>query len=678
MRFSLYPKLALTGIKKNKKLYFPYIFTGILISAIFYIVSYLKFSDTVSALPGGEQIQIMLDVGKYVIGVFALIFLFYTNSFLIKQRYKEIGLYNILGMDKKHISYIMIFEGIAVALISVFGGLFFGIALSKLSEYALVKMMLESADFSMNIEPMSIVETVITFAIIYVLITAVSLIRVARTDAIALFHSSKKGEKPPKANFFIALAGALLLAGAYVISVSAKDPLEAINGFMIAVIMVIVATYILFVTGSVWLCKFLQKRKGYYYKANHFVSVSSMAYRMKRNGAGLASICILSTMVLVTLSSTFSLYISEEDMLNNLYPHDFSATMYFDDILLNDDELKLLRSTARTSVEKSGAAVDSFTDYVYFTATGALFDGNVTLSSDAKNSGGKACMCTFVSVDDYNEITGLKAGVKAGEALVSTENCTVDGEIRLGNKTFIAKKAPADTDIGERFNMDVATVCIAVADFDETVSEALSVYSNTQMKEANGLTSSWCCDVDVTASEEVQIEASKIMQKNLLKVREDYFDDKASGLYCDGKAAAKGDFYGVYGGLFFLGIVFSLIFLTAAVMIIYYKQLSEGLEDQSRFEIMQKIGMTKKDIRKSINSQVLTVFFSPLILAGVHIGFAFPAIWKVMQAFNLQNMPLFIGATVCCFAIFSIIYLIVYRLTAKTYYSIVSSDDKNR
>ena len=288
------------------------------------------------------------------------------------------------------------------------------------------------------------------------------------------------------------------------------------------------------------------------------------------------------------------------------------------------------------------------------------------------------CVCTFVSVDDYNEITGLKESVKPGEALVNTERCTVDGEIRLGNKTLRVKKALAEIEIGARFNLDVPIVYIAVADFDETVSEVLAVYNSNQKKDANGLTSGWSCDIDVTASEEKQIDAFNIMRENLLKVREDYFDDKASGLYCDGKAAAKGDFYGVYGGLFFLGIVFSLIFLTAAVMIIYYKQLSEGLEDQSRFEIMQKIGMTKKDIRKSINSQVLTVFFSPLILAGVHIGFAFPAIWKVMQAFNLQNMPLFIGATVCCFAIFSIIYLIVYRLTAKTYYSIVSSDDKNR
>lgn len=674
MRFSLYPKLALTGIKKNKKLYFPYIFSGILISAIFYIVSYLKFSDTVSALPGGEQIQTMLDVGKYVIGVFALIFLFYTNSFLIKQRYKEIGLYNILGMDKKHISYIMIFEGIAVALISVFGGLFFGIALSKLSEYGLVKMMSESADFSMNIEPMSIVETVITFAIIYVLITAVSLIRVARTDAIALFHSSKKGEKPPKANFFLALAGALLLAGAYVISVSAKDPLEAINGFMIAVIMVIVATYILFVTGSVWLCKFLQKRKAYYYKANHFVSVSSMAYRMKRNGAGLASICILSTMVLVTLSSTFSLYINEEDMLNNQYPHDFTATMYFDDILLNEDELKLLRSTARSSVEKSGAAVDSFTDYCYLTAFGMLSDGNVIFKQTDEISDDKRCVCTFVSIDDYNEITDSKASVNSDEVLIHTERCSVDGTIKLGDKTFRVKKAPAEIDVGISYSLNIPMVYIAVADMDEAVKILLSV--NNKQDEF-GMKAGWSCDIDVTASEDVQIKAAKIMRDNLLKVREDYFDDKASGLYCDGKAATKGDFYGVYGGLFFLGIVFSLIFLTAAVMIIYYKQLSEGLEDQSRFEIMQKIGMTKKDIRKSINSQVLTVFFSPLILAGVHIGFAFPAVWKVMQAFNLQNMPLFIGATVCCFVIFSIIYLIVYRLTAKTYYSIVSSDDKN-
>lgn len=320
MKRGFYPKLAMTGIARNRKTYIPYILTCTGMIMMFYIVSFLSRSDTVAAMLGGDTMQGILSLGSGVIFIFALIFLFYTNSFLIRRRKKEFGLYNILGMGKRNLAGILVWESVIIAALSYLGGLFCGILFSKLAELVMTRLLHGSVSLGFSVDWSAILRTLGLFAIIHCLILLNALRQIHVSNPVELLRSEAVGEKPPKSNWLLALLGVLILGGAYYLALTIEDPVAALVTFFLAVVMVIVATYLLFIAGSVVLCRLLQKSKRYYYKTNHFVSVSSMVYRMKRNGAGLASICILSTMVLVMISSTMCLYIGTEDTLRAQYP----------------------------------------------------------------------------------------------------------------------------------------------------------------------------------------------------------------------------------------------------------------------------------------------------------------------------------------------------------------------
>ena len=677
MKKLLYPRLAWTGIRKNRRLYVPYLLTCTGMVMMHYIITALSCSSVVYDLRGGSTIAAMLVFGSWIIALFSLIFLFYTNSFLIRRRMKEFGLYNILGMGKGNIARILVWETLISAALTLSTGLFGGFALSKLAELGLVNIMKGEVSYRIELSVQAALTTIPVFCAIFALILLAGLIRIGRTDAIALLRSENAGEKPPKANWFLGVLGALLLGGAYYLAVSIQDPISALIWFFVAVAMVILATYLLFVSGSVVLCRALQRNKRYYYKPNHFVSVSSMAYRMKRNGAGLASICILATMVLVMLCSTSCLYFGTEDSLNARYPMDLTADLRFDRVTTRDDPaLEIVRSTTMQACADRGVAPDLVMEYRHADITGCLTGTQIdpdpaNFEMDSVDIYGDVRVLHFIPLEDYNECTGTNEVLNPGEALLYATRTPYkeDGlEIIGGAKLRIVKRLDSfPVDGGAALDM-FSHFILVVPDFEELLAP-LSTLTNARGDQL--LDVKWFYGVNMNAEDDAQIAIWKELY-NRLGDRLDASGCGDVGFYIESRSENREDFYGTYGGLFFLGIALSIVFLFAAVLIIYYKQVTEGYEDQHRFEIMQKVGMTKRDIRKSINSQLLTVFFLPLIAAGMHLAFAFPMIRKLLMMFNLFNLKLLLCTTTISYLIFALLYLLVYRITSNAYYAIVS------
>lgn len=678
MKRGFYEKLAYTGIKKNKKLYTPYILTCIGMVMMTYIISFLTSSETIRSMPGGNEIQGFLGMGFGVMSVFSLIFLFYTNSFLLRRRKKEFGLYNILGMGKKNLAVVLMWESLFIAVISIVCGILSGVVFSKLAELCLIKMLQGTAEFGMTVKFSSIWQTALLFAGIFLLIFINTLRQIHLTNPIELLHSENAGEKPPKANWLLAVAGAVILGGAYYLAVTIDEPITALTLFFVAVIMVIITTYLLFVAGSVALCKILQKNKKYYYKTNHFVSVSSMIYRMKRNGAGLASICILCTMVLVMVSSTVCLYWGTEDSLRTRYPRHINIQANVSDYSeIGPERLNEIRSVSTEETAKLGAEPKNVLDYRVAAVAGYdVADGVIDVDVNNLTELSDVWQIFIVPVEDYNHIMGKNVTLEEDEALIYTTKMGQydNSTIAIGNSEplRIKEKVTDFVDNGVDAMQIFPSMCIFVSDFNEKI-EPIKEYKNNKGEPI--IQFSWFYAFDLDLDDETQIELEKTLSNNLLAIQKQAITetgDEEFYIVCEGVSAERAGFYGLYGGLFFLGVLLGIVFIFAAVLIIYYKQVSEGYEDQSRFDIMQKVGMTKKEIRKSINSQILTVFFLPLVTAGIHLAFAFPLIKKLLMLFSLTNTGLLIGVTVACYLIFALFYVIVYRLTSGAYYSIVS------
>lgn len=679
MKNGLYTKLAWTGIQKNRKLYLPYMLTCIGMVMMCYIVSFLKYSPVFGSLPGGDTVQAFLNMGFGVMCVFSLLFLFYTNSFLIRRRKTEFGLYNILGMGKKNLALVLGIETLLIALITLAAGLFCGILFSKLAELGIVKILGGTADFSFHIDLQSIRDTLLLFVVIYTLLYLNTLRQLHLTNPIELLHSENAGEKPPKGNALVAIFGAVLLIAAYVLAVSIEDPIAAMIWFFVAVIMVILATYLLFISGSVTICRLLQKNKKYYYKTNHFISVSSMRYRMKRNGAGLASICILCTMVLVMVSSTVCLYIGKEDSLRMRYPRNYNLNVSVESLdMLHGEPVRQSLDALDSICENHGYAPTNVLSYPTAAFAGLIQNDRILLEvpesvnqlMDIEN----LWQFFIISLEDYNRLMGASETLADDEVMVyTTKDQTYDAPtltIGTGEPLQVKKQAESFVDNGVDAMQVIASLYIIVPDFDA----AITAFSEQQTPaELN-----YIYAFDLSCSDDTQIALQEEMDAALSEIETQAGEGSGFNLLLEGVASERSFFYGMYGGLFFLGILLGIVFIFAAVLIIYYKQVSEGYEDQSRFEIMQKVGMTGREIRRSINSQVLTVFFLPLIMAGVHLGFAFPLIRKLLLIFSLTNFKLLILVTVCCYLIFALFYVLVYRATSRAYYFIVSAGERDQ
>lgn len=672
MKLGFYPKLAWSGMRKNSKLYVPYTLAGAGMAALFYIISYLSSSESLLMVGGGGNIAIILGMGKFVIAVFSLLFLFYTNSFLVRRRYKEFGLYNVLGMNKMNISRILLWETLINALISIGGGVLLGIVFSKLAELGLLNMIGSDVDFTLGVSAVAIIFTVGLFGAIYLLIYLNAVIRINLSSATELVKSETAGEKPPKANWLLGIAGVVILGAAYYIAVSIKSPLTAITLFFFAVIMVIIATYLVFIAGSVLMCRILQKNKGYYYKKNHFVSVSSMSYRMKRNGAGLASICILATMVLVMISSTTCLYFGTEDSLRARYPRNVNVSVWYNEQEnMSDESVSAYRDKINAAAADVG--IDNVLDYRSIATSGVLVDGGLrtgeaSITNDFIFTYSSIAEAYIIPLSDYNAMSETKETLSDDEALVFAYRTDYTSDIFA-------------VDDGTQFKVKKVLDSMPCYSGDAMASIATGIYvvvSDKSFAEGdftsqNGSSYSWKYGFDTALSDDEEMTLAQRIYGVIDRIDENSISSSVESI-----AQNRAEFYELYGGLFFLGIILSIAFICAAVLIIYYKQISEGYEDQARFDIMQKVGMTKKNIRRSINSQLMTVFYMPFVFACIHLAFAFPMIEKILRLFNLNNVWLFAFATVISVAVFALLYTLVYRATSNAYYAIVSGAREER
>ena len=639
----IYNVLAIEGIKKNKQLYLPYIISSVCIIAITYIVSYFCYSKTIISSVGGEVISSIMLLGFMVMALFSLIFVFYTHSFLFKRRKKEFGLYNVLGLAKKDICKIVFLDNIYVDIITIVLGLGVGILFSKFAELAYFKIVAKPYSIAFNLPTLSLLMTLICFLGIYFLILISSIISVYKNDTIAFLKADSSGEKAPKANFLLALVGLIILAFAYYLAITIDDPVQAMLTFFFAVIMVVVATYLLFIAGSVALCKILAHNKKYYYKLNHFISVSSMSFRMKRNGSGLASICILSTMVLVMLSSTSSLYFGAKSSNKKLFPYEYSINYNY----FSYDELLKANETITSFVESNNYKIKDRMEYHNINFYSPLEGNRVVIES---NSLDYANM-TFIDIDEYNKIYGTDYVLKDDECLLY-ENI---GEYKY-DSIVVGDNTYKIIDRVKKMPTDYVSAVSATNNYFFVVNDLESISNSLE----------GACKNTYIVQFDVYNDSLSLYDF----INEEYTSDTPYSF--QSSLNNLSDFYDLYGSLFYLGISLSIAFVIATVCIMYYKQVVEGYEDQKRFAIMKKLGLDDRQIRKSINSQLLTVFFLPLVGALSHLIFAHPMIEKLLSLFLISDIRLFFVTSIICFVSFSIIYFVIYKLTSNVYYKIVS------
>ena len=677
MKLGLYPKIAADGIRKNGRLYVPYIVTSILMIAVFYIMHLLGYSDIMKGFSGSGTAREMLQFGSLIMAVFGTIFLFYTQSTLIKGRFKEFGIYSVLGMNKRNLIKVIFFETVMTWAISMAGGILAGIGLSKIAELGFEKMIEADINYGFIISGESLAKTILVYSIIFGLIFLNAARQILFSRTINLVNSDKAGEKPPKANWAVGILGLVFLLAGYTISLKIESPMAALLFFFVAVILIIIGTYLILIAGSVVLCRILQKNKNYYYKTNHFVSVSSMAYRMKRNGAGLASICILLTMILVTISSTAALYFNREETLRNHYPNQINLVAHNDGLFEGyKDAAARLENDVNKVAEESGTkvinakALSHYSLSGYYDNNGAVdleLDPYATLSMTLDYD--RIVVVNFYDVDDYNRMTNKNITVPSGKALLGIDgNIQIGDEVRIGKKTFEVEKI--DLNDGN-FKSCIGSSPVSVLAFivDDLNSAVADFEDIKDTRNESLLIWTWNYYFDTELNAQGQIDLSK---KINAEVYVDVGEERGIEPYCTSRENERADFVSTFGGLFVLGILLSSIFMVSCVLIIYYKQISEGFEDQSRFSIMQKVGMTKENIKKSINSQMLTVFLIPILFACLHLAVVLPVVHKLLLLFGHNNIPLLLASAGLCVLFFGLIYAFVYKLTSNAYYKIVS------
>ena len=578
--------------------------------------------------------------------VFAVIFLFYTNSFLIKRRKKEIGVYNILGMGKRHIARMMAVETILTAGISILGGLVFGIIFGKLMYLLLLKILHNSVDMQFSVNGTAIVQTVILFAGIFLLTYLYNILQIQLVNPVELLHGGNQGEKEPKSRWLLVIIGVAALGNGYRIALTTEAPLEALLKFFIAVICVIIGTYALFIAGSIVVLKMLRKNKAYYYNPKHFTSVSGMIYRMKQNGAGLANICVLSTMVLVMVSTTVSLYAGMEDILDSRFPRDVSIVCKQADV----DHEEIIERFLKEQCEKAGVKI---TDRVWYSygSMNAVLKGDKLENVNQYYPDNHFYYVEMMTQDEYNRIEKRNVSLEEQEILTYTTNGKCGKkQINIAGQNYLVKK-----ELPEMTSQPKSTA--------EIYKTLYIVFANAEQIERIE---------PFSYADKFNLKGDDGKQKEALEQIQNEFYEKIPDGMMESRMLSRSSFYELYGGLFFIGIYLGSMFIMATVLIIYYKQISEGYDDRERYQIMQKVGMSKKEVKRSIRSQVLSVFFLPLVVAVIHVAVAFKVMTKILGVLNLTNVSLFAVCTIITIAVFAVFYIIVYSITAKEYYRIVN------
>ena len=661
MNRSYFPKLAATNLKKNSQTYIPYMLTCIFAIAMFFILDSFGKNDGLLTIRGGATLIAILHFGAIVIGIFSVILLFYTNSFLMKRRKKEIGLYNILGMEKKHLAYMMAYETLFTFGICLLCGLGIGLLLNKLMFLLLLRILQFNVRMTCQFHFSALVNTALLFAGIFIFMLLYNLLEIRLAKPVELLSAEKKGEKEPKAKLFSMILGVLCLASGYFIAVTTDDPFSAINLFFFAILLVICGTYLLFTTGSIALLNALKRNKNYYYKTEHFISVSSLIYRMKQNAVGLASICILSTAVLLILSTTISTYWGMEDILKTRYPADISITLENltpENLNTIDEVLSTNFAAYDVTTEKENTFHQVFLLSKKEDPTGSKLKlGNIDFSNEKMSD---CCALYLFPLEDYNQMTGNNVSLAANEILFSSSNRDFSAKtLNLSGDAYKIAGECSDLqviDASDTSFMDVA--CIVFSDASQVLD--YDIHYNGKAEDASLPTY-------------IQLDLSGDKQ-NIHNFSTTVFDtlNAVDGIDIESREETKESFFALYGTLFFIGIFLGALFFGATVLIIYYKQISEGFDDRERFILMEKVGLSKAEIKKTIHSQVLKVFFLPLIMAVIHIAFAFKMMVQVLALLSMSNIQLFLLCTVVTILIFAVIYALVYEMTAKTYYKIVN------
>lgn len=665
MRNFFYFRLALTNIKKHARSYVPYIITCVITIAMFYIIKSLAFNldKNLSSIAAATS----MSLGCIVVAIFAIIFLFYTNSFLLKKRKKEFGLYNILGMEKKHMSALIATESLIISVISLVLGLIIGIALDKLIFMIVIKLLDGQSPLGFTIIPEAILHTVVLFCIIFAAILLNSVRIVYTTKTIDLLQGSNTGEKEPKTKWLLAILGVLCLGGGYTISIISKNPVTTIGLLFIAIVLVVIGTYFIFVAGITVLLKLLRKNKGFYYKTSHFISISGMIYRMKQNAVGLANICVLSTMVLVMISTTSSLFIGMQDAIDAVLPYDYKITVANDETTNQQVKEDLKKTAADNNIK-----ITKFVDYEYLEFNADLKYNCITASDysvESKNLVG----LIIVTQQDYNMLTNSNVRLSDGQVMMFYPNSFPYSDLTIFDQRYKVKESrkisdfiPGKSLMGYSIYDSYGIVVKDNSQLEQISKYFKSYYSNTEFSRFN--CSFYDCGFNVDADQKKQLEFNQVLENS------DIFDNLRYKNFVSYffKSTMYQDFRDTYSSMFFLGIFLSILFIMATILIIYYKQISESYDDKERYEIMQNVGMSHTEVKRTIRSQVLTVFFLPLIVAGIHVAFAFPIMSRVLSLLGLINVTLYIICTVICFLVFALMYGIIFAITSRLYYKTVN------
>lgn len=682
LRNGLYPKLAAQGMRQNRRFFVPYLLALAGLTAAFYVMSALCADPGVMTMRGFAYVMVMMQIGMFVAGILSAVLLLYINSFLMKQRKKELGLYNILGMGKGNIALIQCWESLYTAILGIGGGLALGVIFHKLATVALISLLQFSIPFRSSLSLPAMVETAAFFGLLLLLALALNLFRVRVSNPIELLHGGSVGEKEPRTRWLMAVIGVLCLGAGYFIAITTKDPALAMAFYFLAVILVIIGTYCLFTAGSIALLKMLRRNKGFYYQTGHFIGVSGMLYRMKRNAVGLANICILSTMVMVMLSGTLALYLGQGEIIAAQYPANLTMDVRYDpaagqELDLDGAEALVERFAAEQSVPLIGV---NAAEYLHFNVLANPDSGRLEIGREGPSNDRRAVY--LLTPDGYAALTGNAAPVlQPGEAAVcgrlpqnfgpelAFQGISVSNGNEIGQPKVITvtDTLPAVEYFNITFDM-FETLCVVVPD-KAALMEFWALQETALENLAAELAAVLLVNLDCTNDQELALMDAWTDAS----ITEGFYSGTGAWNYwrTDSRAEMAVDGYSMAGGFLFLGIILGVIFLMATVLIIYYKQVSEGYEDQGRFEIMRKVGLSQREVRASIRSQVLIVFFLPIAVAAVHLLFDFNLVQRMLTMFGVRSILTVALCTAGTLLAFLAAYAMVYLLTARTYYKIV-------
>ena len=667
----LYFKLAKTNLSNNKPFYIPYIISSIITVAMLYMMSFLSDNKGLNKIMGADSLASIFRLGVGIIVIFSYIFLFYTNSFIIKRRKKEIGVYNILGMEKRHLSKVLFVETIYSAIISLVCGIIVGIAFSKFILMVLYGIIgiYKTVEFFVNIH--GIILCVVSFGILFLLTFLYNFMQIKLANPIELLRGTNVGEREPKTKIFMTIVGVVCLAIAYYIAITTENPLKVLTLFFVAVLLVIIGTFALFTAGSIALLKLLRNNKKFYYNKRHFMAVSGMLYRMKQNAAGLASICILSTMVLVVISTTVSMYVGIQDELMARYPNDVCVTVDYNSVIDKSSEIEKAIFDEIDSAEVKNKKAFSYLS-VFVGQKGDDF------TTDKEHlSYQNSYLFYILSKDDFikkdSSFKDKIGNISKGEAVVVLNKKYDKKDIKIFGKNYKVNKSFEHTEDNDLYMISTLNgLGYIILDNDESVQELYDMQEKMLGKGANYYTNKIRFDFK-SGNKKQKAAAYKKIDNVVKKYFKENKNDKKeiSSYWVESRQENEQNFYLLYGGLFFLGIFLGTMFLMVTVMIIFYKQITEGYDDRERYQILEKVGMSSREVKDTIKSQIRIVFLLPIFAAAVHVTAAFPMVNRILKMLNLNNEKLFAGCLAATIIVFAVIYYLVFKVTSRAYYKIV-------